>query len=138
MTTAAELWNRLDEGMKVAAFRALDHYLGDAGAELIRAIAAESDAVMHALPQTDHTGPDPYPYLLPPEAAGPATEPQRCQECGRPVNGELYARVVYENGSKRIRWVGEGCWEIWRQRGVVEDGEQLQAFPTPMPIREQP
>jgi hypothetical protein len=145
MTTVAQLWNRLDDGQKGIAFKALHHFLGDAGAELVRAVAEHAEQHLQAAiadrENRTRVIPTPADALLPPEAAGPAVEPSRCQDCGRQVNGDLLAWGVVEHGSTRIVWVGEGCYRdrlLHKRRGPEVAGDQLQAFPTPLPIREGP
>lgn len=134
MSTVAELWGQLTDDEKTLLFKAAEHFLPGRGGDLI--IAVDHQAQTHT---------QPFPYLPPPETIPhpdhAQTEPLICADCHQPIHGEVRGDLVDVNGSQRPAWLHKNCYSnrlVRKARGTAVDGDQLQAFPTPMPVQEEP
>jgi hypothetical protein len=135
VTRAVRVWAALSESER-ADFALETAHLGRAY-ELLRALdadLAEHQQLEDLLTTSPFQG-----FLIPEWQAGPRRPAEKCDDCGEDVTtGRI---PFYDYDRERTLHLGPGCWRdrmLARARGETVAGDQLQAFPAPEPIREEP
>lgn len=132
MNRAVRVWAALTSGERAMVDNAIRGAWGGTG--LLQAL--DADLAEHEALQAVHTAPPFQAFLIPADQAGPRLPAEACDDCGQDVTTGRTA--LYDYDQRRYLFLGPGCWRdrmLARARGDAVPGDQLQAFPTPQPIR---